>query len=100
MTTSTDYIVIASATAKPGMERELEQALLEVAGPTRAQPGCRMFHLLRPSGNPATIMGFERWTSRADHENHMKGAHFQKLAQRLAGLLDAPPTVTAYQQIG
>jgi len=97
---STDYIVIASATAKPGMQVELEQALLEVAAPTRAQPGCRAFHLLRPSGDPATIVGFERWASRADHENHMRGAHFQRLAQRMGGLLCAPPTVTAYQEIG
>jgi len=96
----TDYIVIASATAKPGMQGELEQALLEVAAPTRAQPGCRAFHLLRQPDSPATIVGFERWASRTDHENHMKGAHFQGLVQRMGGLLSAPPTVTAYREIG
>jgi hypothetical protein len=39
MNKRTDWIVIASAKAKSGKEKELEQALRDVAKPTRAQAG-------------------------------------------------------------
>jgi quinol monooxygenase YgiN len=67
-----DLIVIASAKAKPGGERALEQALREVAGPTRAQAGCVQFGLYRARGALATIMAVERWASDADHQHHMR----------------------------
>lgn len=35
-TNKSDLVVIASAKAKTGQEAKLEQALLDVAGPTRA----------------------------------------------------------------
>jgi len=56
-----DLIVIASAKARPGKENVLEQALLEVAGPTREQPGCVSFSLYRSADDPAVIIGLERW---------------------------------------
>jgi quinol monooxygenase YgiN len=40
-------IVLATAKAKPGKEAELERSLRDVAGPTRAQPGCLQFELYR-----------------------------------------------------
>jgi quinol monooxygenase YgiN len=96
---ASNYIVIASATAKPGQEAELEHALQAVAGPTRAQPGCIAFHLLRPAGVRATIIGFERWASEADHAKHMTSAHFQGLARRLAEILAEPPSIVAYEEL-
>jgi quinol monooxygenase YgiN len=67
-----DLIIIATAVAKPGRERELEQALREAAGPTRAQPGCIHFSLHRVKGNASTIIGFERWATEADHQRHIQ----------------------------
>jgi quinol monooxygenase YgiN len=93
---ASDYVVIASATAKPGKEAELEQALREVAGPTRAQPGCIEFRLLRSKERRSTIVGFERWASKADHDRHMQGAHFQALAQRMAGVVAGSPSIVSY----
>jgi quinol monooxygenase YgiN len=92
-----DYIVIASAKAKPGKEGELERALREVAGPTRAQPGCVEFRLLRLKGVQSAVIGFERWASEADHERHLEGAHFQMLAQRLAEIVAEPPNIVSYE---
>ena len=51
MAARSDVIVIASAKAKPGNGKEVEQALGDVAEPTRAQPGCVLFSLFR-SGEP------------------------------------------------
>ena len=91
-----NVLIVASATAKPGKEAELISALREVAGPTRAQPGCVRFGLYQLKGDGATIIGVERWASAADHERHLAGAHFQRLASRMAGLIAEPPRIETY----
>jgi quinol monooxygenase YgiN len=93
---ASDLIVIATAKAKPGKEAELEQALLEVAAPTRAQPGSVAFSLYRAAG---TLVGFERWASAADHDRHLQGAHVSRLMQRMASLLAEPPSIVSYEVV-
>ena len=95
----TDLIVLATARAKPGKEADLESVLREAAGPTRQQPGCVKFALLRSPGDRSTIVGYERWSSPADHENHLKGAHVQKLMGRMMEILAEPPNIVAYELI-
>jgi quinol monooxygenase YgiN len=94
---TTDLIVIASAKAKPGKEADLERALREAAGPTRQQPGCVEFRLLRMAGAHHTLLGFERWASEADHQKHLQGAHVQRLMQRMGDILAEPPNIVAYE---
>jgi quinol monooxygenase YgiN len=94
-----DLIVIASAKAKPGKEADLEQALREAAGPTRQQPGCVEFRLLRMAGARHTLVGFERWASEADHQKHLQGAHVQRLMQRMGDILAEPPNIVAYEVV-
>jgi len=98
-TQKTDLIVLARATAKPGKEAELESALRECAGPTRAQPGCVQFQLFRAANDPATLVGYERWASELYHQQHLKGAHVQRLMERMADILAAPPEIVAYAAI-
>jgi len=95
----TDLIVLASARAKPGKESELEAALREAAGPTREQPGCVQFLLLRVVNDKSTVVGYERWASEAEHQNHLKGAHIQRLMSRMADILAAPPNIISYEAI-
>jgi len=96
---TTDLIVIASARAKPGKEADLEQALREAAGPTRQQPGCVEFRLLRMAGARHTLVGFERWASEAEHQKHLQGAHVQRLMQRMGDILAEPPNIVAYEVV-
>lgn len=99
MKKTTDLIVIASAKALPGKEKELELALREVAGPTRQQPGCVEFSLYRSTENPGVIVGFERWASNEAHGNHLQGAHVQKLMGAMSNVLAEPPYIVAYEII-
>jgi quinol monooxygenase YgiN len=92
-----DMIILAEARARPGKEEELARALREVAGPTRQQPGCVGFSLWRRQDAPATIVGFERWASRGDHQRHLKGAHVELLMRRMADILAEPPRIVAYE---
>ncbi len=92
-------LIIASVTAKPGKEAELAAALHEVAGPTRSQPGCIRFGLYRRQDADATIVGIERWASAEDHDRHLAGTHFQRLASRMADLIAEPPHIVTYSVI-
>lgn len=94
-----DLIIIASAKAKPGKEKQLERALCEVAPLTRAQPGSVQFILLRSLADPAVIVGFERWTSAQHHDRHLQGPHFKKLADAMSGIIAEPPQVLSYEII-
>jgi quinol monooxygenase YgiN len=95
----TDVIVLATARAKPGKEGELEAALREAAVPTREQPGCVQFLLLRVENDKSMIVGYERWASEADHQKHLQGAHIQRLMSRMANILAAPPSIVSYEAI-
>jgi quinol monooxygenase YgiN len=93
---TSDLIIIASAKAKPGKEAELRQALLDVAGPTRAQPGCVSFRVYHALEDPTVMIGLERWTSDEAHERHLQGAHVQTFLSSIADILAEPPQILSY----
>jgi quinol monooxygenase YgiN len=97
MRAPSDVIVIATAKAKPGKEAALERALREVAGPTRAQPGCVQFSLYRSTIDSSTMIGFERWASKSEHQRHLEGAHVQTLLNHMATILAEPPGIVSYE---
>jgi quinol monooxygenase YgiN len=86
-------VVLATARAKPGKESDLERALREAAGPTRAQRGCLQFELFRSAQDPATIIALERWSSKEDHQRHLQGDHVKTLMTRFEGVLAGPPEI-------
>jgi quinol monooxygenase YgiN len=50
-------------------------------------------------GASGTIVGIEQWASAADHDRHLAGAHFQRLAGRMADLIAEPPGILTYTVI-
>jgi quinol monooxygenase YgiN len=88
-----EVVVIATATARPGQEAALEEALRDAAVPTRAQPGCISFELLRRSADPATMVAIERWASDEDHQGHLLGEHVKILVTRFNDILSEPPDI-------
>jgi quinol monooxygenase YgiN len=97
MAKKSDLVIIATAKAKPGREKELEKALRDVAIPTRSQPGSVAFSLYRSKESPSIIVGFERWASEKDHAKHLQGAHVQKLMAAMADVLAEPPQILSYE---
>jgi quinol monooxygenase YgiN len=97
MPKKSDLIVLASAKAKPGKEKDLERALRDVGAPTRAQPGSVAFSLYRSTDDPTVIVGVERWASAADHDRHLQGAHVRKLMSAMAEILAEPPHIVSYE---
>lgn len=99
MSASTDLIVIAAARAQAGQEGAMLAALRECAGPTRRQPGCVAFTLLRRADDPSIVVGFERWASRAAHDAHLGGAHIQRLMEAMGPTLAGPPDIVEYEVV-
>lgn len=94
---NSDLIVIASAKALAGKESALEQALLEVATPTRKHPGCISFSLFHSLDDPTVMIGFERWVSKEEHDQHLRSEHVQKLFSKMGGILAEPPKIFSYE---
>ena len=61
----------------PGRERELEQHLLSLAAPTRAEPGCVVYDLYRSPDAPQEFLRFEIWTSAEALEAHKQTPHIR-----------------------
>ena len=91
-----DLIIIASAKAKPGKEKELAQALLNVASPTRDQQGSVAFSLFRSKEDASVIVGLERWSTKEDHNRHLQGEHVKTLFAAMADVLAEPPVIASY----
>jgi quinol monooxygenase YgiN len=96
---TTEILVLAHAKASPGKESALEAALLEVAGPTLAQPGCLRFELYRSAQDAAVITAIERWASSDDHQRHIQGDHVKRLMTRFDGILAAPPEIVVMKPL-
>jgi quinol monooxygenase YgiN len=94
-----DLVVIAVATARAGQEGAMLAALRACAGPTREQPGCVSFTLLRRADDPKVVVGLERWTSRAAHATHLQGPHIQRLMGAMGPTLAGPPDIVEYEVV-
>ena len=60
------------------------------------QPASTLF---RSEEDPSVIVGFERWSSAAAHDQHLKGAHVQRLMDAMDGVLAEPLNIVSYNVI-
>jgi quinol monooxygenase YgiN len=60
-----------------GREADLEQHLLSLAAPTRAEAGCLQYDLYQSPEAPHEFLRLERWRSLADLEAHKAMPHLR-----------------------
>ncbi|WP_375489361.1 putative quinol monooxygenase [uncultured Jatrophihabitans sp.] len=81
--------VVAIITAKPESTDLVREALSELVGPTREEPGCISYSLYQSSADPAVFVTVESWRAADDLDQHMKTEHiaatFAKAGDGLAG---------------
>ena len=80
--------------ARAGEEAALAQALDEVLGPTRAEPGCLSIHTFRSIRNPRLFYIHSRWTGEDAFEIHASLPHTVRFLERAEALVDQPLEVT------
>ena len=96
--TNDEIVIFATARALPGKEADLAKALRDVATPTLTPPGCLGFTLYR-TDDGSTILAFERWASKADHQGHIHGEHVRRLMEKFDGILAGAPVITEMRSL-
>jgi quinol monooxygenase YgiN len=94
--------VIATFFAEIGKEEGMERALLEMLEPTRREPGCLRYDLLRSlKGEHYTEFVFvEEWESEEALDAHGRTVHFLGLRDKIQGFTGSLPRVIRYRQVG
>ena len=89
MAENTDGVVLLfTAKAKPGKERELKKLFVEVVTGSRHEPGNISFELHEVEGDPATIILYEQWISQELLDAHLATAPLVALKAKAAELME------------
>ena len=72
------FVLVAKWTAKEGEEENVLAAIRELAGPSRAEPGCLMWQPNRDPDNPRVFLFYEQYADREAFEAHGASEHFQR----------------------
>lgn len=86
---SSDLVVVALITAKPGSEQVVQEALEHLVAPTREEAGCRSYDLYASATTAGTFVTVEAWGAQSDLDAHMASPHiaatFATAGDHLAG---------------
>ena len=85
-----EVVVFASFSPKPGQEDAVEKILRGMTGPTRAEPGNRVYDLYRAGQGTPSFHLFERYVDQAAVEAHRVTAHYKAYRAAIADLLAEP----------
>ena len=91
--------VFARLHAQPGKQDEVRRVMREVAGPTRAEPGCLAYGAFRSVRDPDEFYIHSRWKDRAAFERHAELAHTLRFVAAVEPLLDHPFKATLAEQL-
>ena len=95
-----ELYVFARFHAHPGNEIALEQALAEMLGPTRDEPGCLSIHTFRSIHDPRLFYIHSRWVNEASYEIHATLRHTICFIERIQPVIDHPLDVTRSELFG
>jgi len=85
--------------ARQGDEGAVEEALREVAGPSREEPGCLSFHTFRSMRDPRLFFIHSQWVDADAFQKHAELPHTMRFLERVDALLDQPRDVTRTEMI-
>lgn len=85
--------------AREGEEKAVEEALREVMGPSREEPGCLDFHLFRSLRDPRLFYIHSRWVDDAAFQAHAVLPHTERFLKKVDALLDQAREVARTEMI-
>jgi quinol monooxygenase YgiN len=95
-----DQYVFVRLHAREGEESAVEEALRDVTGPSREEPGCLSFHAFRSMRDRRLFYIHSRWVDEAAFQAHAELPHTVRFLKRVDALLDQPRDVTRTELIG
>ena len=75
--------VVAHITAQPDKIEELKAVALELAVPTRQEPGCHRYEWHQNTEDPTDITCIEEWASHSALDEHLASAHVQSALKKM-----------------
>ena len=88
------FTLIAKIKAKPGSEKELEDAFRDMIKKVRAsEPGCLTYILHKSNEDPTAFVWYENYTDEAAFATHRKTDHMKEMGTRIASLLAEKPQI-------
>jgi quinol monooxygenase YgiN len=94
-----EQFVFVKLHAREGDAQAVEEALREVLGPSRQEPGCLDFHLFRSMRDPRLFFIHSRWVDDAAFQKHAVLPHTERFLKKVDALLDLPREVSRTQMI-
>ncbi len=85
--------------AREGEEKNVEEALRDVAAPTREEAGCLSFHTFRSMRDPRLFFIHSQWVDADAFQKHAELPHTVQFLERVDALLDQPRDVTRTEMI-
>jgi quinol monooxygenase YgiN len=95
-----DQYVFVRLHAREGEETAVEEALRDVTGPSRKEPGCLSFHIFRSTRDRRLFYIHSRWVNQDAFQLHAELPHTVRFLKRVDALLDQPRDVTRTEMIG
>ena len=80
--------IFARFHAKLGAEEQLRQVILAVAGPSRAEAGCRDLHVFRSNRDQRLFFIHSTWATENDFELHAELPHTRVFLEEVVKLID------------
>jgi quinol monooxygenase YgiN len=94
-----EVFVFARLHALPGKQWEVHQAMFEVQGPTRIEPGCLGYGAFRSVRDPDEFCIHSRWRDLEAFERHAELPHTVRFVETVEPLLDHPFKVMLAEQL-
>jgi quinol monooxygenase YgiN len=85
--------------AREGEEEAVEEALHEVAAPSRGEVGCLNLHVFRSMRDRRLFYIHSRWVDEAAFQKHAGLPHTVRFLKRVDTLLDQPRDVARTEMI-
>jgi len=94
-----EQFVFVKLHAREGEENAVEEALREVMGPSREEPGCISFHVFRSVRDQRLFYIHSRWLDETTFQKHALLAHTERFLKKVDVLLDHPREVARTEMI-
>jgi len=94
-----EIFVFARLHARPGMREKVRQAMYEVQGPTRVEPGCIGYAGFQSVRDPDEFYIHSRWVDMAAFEQHSALAHTVRFVEAVEPLVDHEFKATLAEQL-
>jgi quinol monooxygenase YgiN len=91
--------IIARFHARPGRESDVAAAIHTISVPTRAEPGCIGYQVVRSTRDPALFFIHSRWKDEAAFDHHATLPHTVRFLEAVQPLIDHPLDVTRAKTI-